>query len=117
MKDINIDANTKTIQFIHNDIDYVKGDDELAQSIWSLLNINLNNLIPDNGNVMLGTHFNEEYIANVINNLLTNFDTRISTNKINKIGFSDKTRTLEIDLEIVTNDGKSVRIGGNLDVG
>lgn len=114
MKDIKIDNDTKSFVFVNNDLTYINGNDELAQSIWAMLNTNLNNLIPQNGNIMLGNRFNEEYVTDIINNLLINFDPRISTTRIEKISFSDVDRTMKINLTIFTNDGDSVTIGGSL---
>ncbi|QHJ83567.1 MAG: hypothetical protein [Caudoviricetes sp.] len=117
MKDLELNSMTKTIQMTQDDIGYVRDDEQLAQSVWTLLNTNLSNIIPGNGIVILGKQLNEEYISNVISRLLVDFDERIATTQINSISFSNKNRTLKIGLKIGTKEGGNVEIGGNLDVG
>ena len=116
MKDIRIDSDSKTIQFSNNDLEYVRDEEQLAQSIWSMLTTNLNNILPNNGNIVLGKRFNKEYVSNLINGLLLNFDKRIATSKIEDVSYLSKTRTVEVKLKIVTNEGKEVGIGGGFNV-
>lgn len=117
MKDLKINPRTKTFQFSNNDIDYVREDEELAQTIWSLLNTNLGSVMSNNDNIMLGKRFNEEYVSNVISRLLIDFDKRIVTTKIQSVSFSSKERTLSIDMKIITKEGAKLKIGGDLIVG
>lgn len=119
MKDFKIDSNTQQFVINNNDLVEISGDDELVQSVWALLTSKLNttNLFGDNtemNTTVLGRNIDNINLQSIISTILSENDSRIVGADINSQNFDRKKRTLNLDISVLTVDGRKVNTNGGL---
>lgn len=115
MKDISIEQETRQLNISNNDLSFVSDNEQLKQSIWSTLSMNLEKHIVNNygyEDVVLDRNYQNVDLQTIIDNLLTRNDSRISSANITYSKFDKSTRDLKLGITITTNNNESFSVGG-----